>query len=116
MTALQGFVWLLCMQSLGELTSKGLGLSIPGPVIGMLFMLGSLQSQRIRTPVAACADYLLSHLSLLFVPVGVGVMAHLGLISEFGFRMLLVVVLSTWVAMIVTALVLQHLDREPGDG
>jgi len=43
-------------------------------------------------------------------------MAHLGLISEFGFRMLLVVVLSTWVAMIVTALVLQHLDREPGDG
>lgn len=116
MTSLQGFVWLLCMQSIGELLSKGLGLPIPGPVIGMLLLLLSLNLERLRTPVAACADYLLSHLSLLFVPVGVGVMSHLGLISQFGLHMLLVVVASTWVAMVVTALVLQRLDSESADG
>ena len=116
MTALQGFVWLLCMQSLGELISRGLGLSVPGPVIGMIILLAGLQLVTIRTPVAACADYLLSHLSLLFVPVGVGVMAHLGLIHQHGLRMLLVVVISTWVAMVVTALVLRRLDVEPEDG
>ncbi len=116
MTALQGFVWLLCMQSLGELLSKGLSLSVPGPVIGMLMLLAALRLESIRTPVAACADYLLSHLSLLFVPVGVGVMAHLGLINQYGLRMLVVVVLSTWVAMVVTAWVLRRLDPEPDDG
>jgi holin-like protein len=49
----------------------------------------------------------LSHLSLLFVPVGVGVMTHLGLLSQYGLRMLLVVVLSTWVGLAVTALLLR---------
>lgn len=116
MKGLQGFVWLLCMQSLGELLSKGLGLPVPGPVIGMLLMLAALQVEPVRTAVAACADYLLSHLSLLFVPVGVGVMAHLGLINQYGFRMLVVVVVSTGVAMVVTAMVLRRLDKEPGDG
>ena len=62
-----------------------------------------------REPVAACADFLLSHLSLLFVPVGVGVMTHLGLIGEYGVRMLLVIVLSTWIGLAVTALVLRAL-------
>ena len=36
----------------------------------------------VREPVAACANFLLSHLSLLFVPVGVGVMTHLGLVGH----------------------------------
>ena len=44
-------------------------------------------------------------MSLLFVPAGVGVMTHLALISQYGLRMLLVIVLSTLVGMVVTALV-----------
>ena len=60
----------------------------------------------VRDPVAACANFLLSHLSLLFVPVGVGVMTHLGLLGQYGVRMLLVIVLSTWIGLAVTALVL----------
>jgi holin-like protein len=115
MTALQGFVWLLSLQSLGELLSKGLSLPVPGPVLGMLLLLFSLNLELVRTPVAACADYLLAHLSLLFVPVGVGVMLHLGLISQYGLRMLVVVVVSTWIAIVVTALVLQHLDKGQPD-
>lgn len=115
MTALQGFVWLLSLQSLGELLSKGLGLPVPGPVLGMLILLFALNWELVRTPVAACANYLLSHLSLLFVPVGVGVMIHLGLISQYGLRMLVVVVVSTWVAIVVTALVLQRLDKGQPD-
>jgi holin-like protein len=50
---------------------------------------------------------LLAHLSLLFVPVGVGVMTHLGLLSAHGWRILLVIVLSTWIGLAVTALVLR---------
>ena len=65
----------------------------------------------VREAVAACADALLQHLSLLFVPVGVGVMTHLALVSEYGLRMLLVIALSTFTGLAVTALVLRGLSR-----
>jgi holin-like protein len=99
------------MQSLGELVSRGLGLPFPGPVVGMLLLLLALRWPDVRAPVAACAGFLLSHLSLLFVPVGVGVMTHLGLLSQYGVRMLAVVVLSTWAGLAVTALVLRAFHR-----
>jgi len=107
MQGLRGLAWLLTMQSLGELVSRGLGLPFPGPVIGMLLLLLALRWPVVREPVAACASFLLSHLSLLFVPVGVGVMTHLGLLGQYGLRMLLVIVLSTWVGLAVTALLLR---------
>lgn len=111
MQGLQGLAWLLAMQSLGELMSRGLHLPFPGPVIGMLLLVLALRWQAVRAPVAACAGFLLSHLSLLFVPVGVGVMTHLGLLSQFGVRMLAVIVLSTWVGLAVTALVVRRMSR-----
>jgi putative effector of murein hydrolase LrgA (UPF0299 family) len=95
------------MQSLGEVLSRGLHLPFPGPVIGMLLLLVALRLPMVREPVAACANFLLSHLSLLFVPVGVGVMTHLGLLGQYGVRMLLVIVLSTWAGLAVTVLVLR---------
>jgi len=107
MIGLRGLAWLLAMQSLGELLSRGLGLPFPGPVVGMLLLLLALRLPLVREPVAACANFLLSHLSLLFVPVGVGVMTHLGLLGQYGARMLAVIVLSTWTGLVVTVLVLR---------
>ena len=112
MQAIQGLAWLLAMQSLGELLSRGLHLPIPGPVIGMLLLLLALRWTPVRQPVANCAGFLLSHLSLLFVPVGVGVMTHLGLLAQFGVRMLVVIVLSTWIGLAATALVLRFVRSE----
>lgn len=114
MMGLRGLAWLLAMQSLGELLSRGLALPFPGPVIGMLLLLLALRLPLVREPVAVCADFLLSHLSLLFVPVGVGVMTHLGLIGHYGLRMLGVIVLSTWIGLAVTALAL-HLFGDQSD-
>ena len=114
MNGLRGLAWLLAMQSLGELLSRGLNLPFPGPVIGMLLLLVALRLPVVREPVAACANFLLSHLSLLFVPVGVGVMTHVGLLGQYGGRMLAVIVLSTWIGLVVTVLVLRAF-RKPGD-
>ena len=111
MNGLRGLAWLLALQSVGELLSRGLALPFPGPVIGMLLLLLALRLPMVREPVAACANFLLSHLSLLFVPVGVGVMTHLGLVGQYGVRMLVVVVLSTWLGLAMTALVL-HLLKD----
>ena len=101
--------WLLAFQSAGELLSRGLQLPFPGPVVGMLLLLVALRWQVVREPVSSCADFLLAHLSLLFVPVGVGVMTHFSLVSQYGFRMLAVVVLSTLAGLLVTVLTVHWL-------
>ena len=88
---------------------------LPGPVVGLVLLLPALQLGWLREPVAAAAELLLAHLSLLFVPVGVGVIAHLGLVTQYGARLLLVIVFSTWAGMAVTALVLRALVKtSPG--
>lgn len=107
MDTLKGLAWLLLAQSAGEAIARLAEVKLPGPVIGLLLMLAALSFEAVRTPVAAAADTLLAHLSLLFVPVGVGVMTHLALLSQYGLRMLLVIVVSTLVGLGVTALVLR---------
>ena len=102
---------LLALQSLGEALSRLLKLPFPGPVVGMVLLLMALRMPWVRARVGLVAEFLLAHLSLLFVPVGVGVMAHLGLLSQFGLRIGVVIVLSTWVGLAVTALVLRTLIR-----
>ena len=112
MKGLRGLAWLLVFQSVGEVLSRGFSLPLPGPVLGLILLVPALRFALVREPVAECANFLLSHLSLLFIPVGVGVMTHLALLSEYGGRMLLVIVLSTWIGLAVTALVLYWPDRK----
>ena len=109
MQGLRGLAWLLALQSAGELLARALALPFPGPVVGMVLLLIALRWPLVREPVAQCADFLLSHLSLLFIPVGVGVMTHLHLLSTYGGRIALVIVLSTWAGLAVTAWVLFRL-------
>ena len=112
MQALRGLAWLLIFQSVGELLARGLNLPFPGPVVGMLLLLLALRWHVVREPVGLCAEFLLAHLSLLFVPVGVGVMTHLSLVNQYGWRMLMVIVLSTLAGLTVTVLCL-HWFKSP---
>ncbi len=109
MTALRGFAFLLLLQTAGEAIARGLSLPLPGPVVGLILLLPALGVAALRPPVAAAADLLLSHLSLLFVPVGVGVIVHLQLLTRHGLALLAVFVASTWIGIVVTAWVLKVL-------
>lgn len=111
MPLLTGLAWLLLCQTAGELLARWWQLPLPGPVVGMVLLLGALHWQRVQAPVGAVAEGLLAHLSLLFVPVGVGVMTHLALVSQYGLRMLVAIVVSTWIGLAVTALALRLLLR-----
>ena len=113
MQALRGLACLLLCQSAGEAIARLTGAPLPGPVLGLLLLLLALHWPALRAPVEAAANALLQHLSLLFVPVGVGVMTHTGLIAQYGVRMLLVIVLSTWVGLAATALTMRALLRAP---
>ncbi|MCZ8093288.1 MAG: CidA/LrgA family protein [Acidovorax sp.] len=110
MKPLQGLAFLLLMQSAGEALSHFLKLPVPGPVVGMVLLVLALRWGPVQAAVDPAAGFLLSHLSRLFIPVGVGVMTHLALLSEYGLRLVAVIVLSTWIGMAVTALVLRLLQ------
>ncbi|OGB00658.1 MAG: murein hydrolase transporter LrgA [Burkholderiales bacterium RIFCSPHIGHO2_12_FULL_69_20] len=113
MTLLHGLALLLLCQSAGEAAARLLHLPLPGPVLGMLALVALLRWPPLRAPAGQAADALLAHLSLLFVPVGVGVMTHLALISQHGLRMAVALLLSTWIGLAVTALVLRALLPAP---
>jgi holin-like protein len=104
---LHGLTLLLLCQTAGEVLARLAHLPFPGPVLGMLLLAGLLVWPPLRSPAGQAADALLGHLSLLFVPVGVGVMTHWALIGQVGGRLLVVLVLSTWVGLAVTAWVLR---------
>ena len=109
MQGLRGLALLLLCQAIGEALARGLKLPLPGPVLGMLLALALLNWHLLREPIGAAAEPLLQHLSLLFVPVGVGVITHLALLSQYGLRIVAVLVLSTLIGLAVTALLLQTL-------
>lgn len=111
---------LLLAQSIGELLVRALRLPLPGPVLGLglvLALLAWAPTRRVVAgPVEAAADGLLAHLSLLFVPLGVGVIAHLGLLGSHAAALVLVVLVSTIAGLVAAALVLQALWRDAPAG
>lgn len=115
MSALRGLALLLLLQVAGGCLTHAFALPFPGSVVGFVLLLLALRWTWVREPIAAIADMLLAHLSLLFVPVGVGVITHLQLVSQFGWKLLVVVVLSTWIGLAVTAIMLRRLLREKAE-
>jgi holin-like protein len=103
---------LLVYQLVGEIIARGLGLPVPGPVIGMLLLFLTLVLRGgVGDDLRQTAGGLLQHLSLLFVPAGTGIMLHYQRLSDEWLPLLAGVVGSTFLAMAVTALVLRALMR-----
>jgi putative effector of murein hydrolase LrgA (UPF0299 family) len=86
---LQGLAWTLVCLWAGEWLARLAPLGLTGSVTGMLLLLLSLNWSALREPVAAAATLLLGHLSLLFIPISVGLMIHGELLSQYGGRLLL---------------------------
>ncbi len=107
-------VLLLC-QLAGEVIARLAGLPIPGPVIGMVILfVGLLIRRGIPAGLEGVGTTILSHLSLLFIPAGVGVIVHLHLIGSEWLPILAALVLGTAVTIGVTGLVMQRLLGRKG--
>ncbi len=103
---------LLCCQLAGEAAARLCGLSVPGPVLGMLLLSALLLARpRLLEMVRDPALGLLRHLALLFVPAGVGLMRHFGRIRAELLAIGAAVVISTVLTIAVTALVFQWAAR-----
>lgn len=114
---IRGFAVLLSFQLLGELATRGFGWPVPGNVVGMALLLVALMLGLVRLEwVTEAAELLLTHMALLFVPVGVAVMLYFDVIAREWLPIVAATVLSTFVVIAVTGHVTQGLAKEPRDG
>jgi holin-like protein len=109
---LNAITLLLVFQLVGEVISQVLGLPIPGPVVGMLLLFLALHVRSAMVErLRETAQNILQHLSLLFVPAGVGVMLHLRRVEHEWIAITLALVLSTVLTIVVTALTIRSVGR-----
>jgi len=109
------FALLLAFQLVGEVASRALALPVPGPVIGMALLLAAFMTlPKLATRMLETTKGLLAHLSLLFVPAGVGVISHAEALSHTGIALMTALVLSTALALAAGALTFVGLARLTG--
>ncbi len=114
---LAGFTWLLVFQCAGEALVRIAGLPVPGPVAGMALMLAAVLL-RDKPPVgmSIAAEGLAKHLSLLFVPAGVGVMMYVDQLAAEWQPIVVALLVSTVLAIATTALTFAWLVRRQERG
>ena len=96
----------------GDLLQKLTGVPIPGPVIGMALLLAALILKGgLPDQLERAASGILSYLPMLFVPAGVGVMAHFDLIRAEWPAVVAALVGSSVLAISVTAVTMRAVER-----
>ncbi len=101
---------LLVYQLIGEVLVHFFALPVPGPVVGLLLLFISLWIKgSIPDDLHTTANTILQHLSLLFVPAGVGVMVHFARVSGEVVPIVVAVLGSTALAIAAAALTMQAL-------
>ena len=107
-------------QLLGETLKKFFGMLIPGPVIGLILLLITLiflkrfktrAINNLKSDVLNTSNYILSYLSLLFVPIGVGVVMHLSYLENNLFKVLIIVFISTVLTIGLTAFLMEKINK-----
>jgi len=114
---LAAFTQILLFQLAGEVIARGLGLPVPGPVLGLLLLFAFLLWRGGPGPeLQQAAQNLLQHLSLLFIPAGTGILLHIATLEREWLPISVAMVVSTVLAMAVTALLIQFLSPRQRDG
>jgi putative effector of murein hydrolase LrgA (UPF0299 family) len=123
---LHAFGVLLSCQLAGEVVTRAFALPLPGPVLGLVFLVIGLRIAQAGdvvdparvdgTGIGKLAAGLLSMLGILFVPAGVGVTQNLPLFLEHGAALLAALVVSTVLTLLVTVWVFVAVSRRLAGG
>ena len=112
-------------QLLGEAIQKIFEINIPGPVIGLILLLLSFifvskkltQSKKIIKEISVTSNQIINYLSLLFVPIGVGVVMHINYLGDNLFKIFSIIIIGTLATLVFTALVMEkiiNLEKKNG--
>lgn len=117
---LRSFFIILLYQLVGETIQKFFNIIIPGPVIGLLLLLITFifikkfkdkKVLQIKKDVIKTGNIIVSHLSLLFIPIGVGVVMHISYLGENLFQVFAVIVIGTLLTVAFTAKIMELLNK-----
>lgn len=108
-----GLVQILLWQGLGELVSHFVLPIIPGPLLGLIFLLVFLIIKgNINTSLALVSDAFSQHLGVLFVPAAVGVILFLPQLKANALAICAALLISVVLTIAVTAVLLRWLARK----
>lgn len=108
-----GLVQILLFQSLGELVSKFLLPTLPGPVIGLvLLVLWLVLRKGINSELAMVADGFSQYLGLLFVPAAVGVVLFLPQLKANALAIISALIGSVILTIATSALVARFFSKK----
>jgi holin-like protein len=111
-----GLVQILLFQSLGELVSKFLLPTLPGPVIGLvLLVLWLVIRKGVNAELAMVADGFSQYLGLLFVPAAVGVVLFLPQLKANAMAIISALIGSVVLTIASSALVARLLSKRTAD-
>lgn len=107
-----GIAIILLCQLTGEALSHALSLPIPGPVLGMVFMMLFLWLKENMNPFSSgpafystenTGKYILANMSILFVPASVGIIDKFDILSQYSGTLAVALVASTLLALLASA-------------
>ena len=112
-------------QLLGEAIQKFFEINIPGPVIGLILLLLTFiffsknftQSKKIIKEISTISHQIINYLSLLFVPIGVGVVMHINYLGDNLFTIFSIIIIGTLATLVFTAIVMEktiNLEKKNG--
>lgn len=97
---------------IGIILQTLLNIPIPGTVLGLIILFIALYTGVIKAEmIEDICDKLLSHMSFLFVPAGVGLVTSFGILNGKWIDLMVILVISTGVVWSVTAFVVKFLRR-----
>ncbi|OTA16416.1 membrane protein [Xenorhabdus vietnamensis] len=110
---LRAFALLYLCLIAGNIISVRLPFSLPGSIIGLLLLFCLLAFQLIPSHwVKPGCSLLMKNMTLLFLPIGVGIMDYYSQLSQQMFPILLSCIVSTFIVMIVVAYSSHYIHRE----
>lgn len=112
---LHGFLILIGCQLAGEIIVGLGGLSIPGPVMGMVLLFAGLMIRGgVPEGLETAGGGLLKHIGLLYVPAGAGISLYLGLIAREWDVILIASVSATVLTLVACGLLFQRWGGKGG--
>lgn len=107
---LRGLTWLVLFQLLGTAINHLLVPVLPGPIIGLLLLLGFLMVRgEVGAPLNEAAGSLLRYLPLLLVPPAVGVMVYARDIAADFWAIVGALLISCLLTLVVVGVLMQKL-------
>ena len=104
-------------QLLGEAIQKFFEINIPGPVIGLILLLlvfiffikSAAPFRKIKKEISETSHQIINYLSLLFVPIGVGVVMHINYLGDNLFKILAIIIIGTLSTLVFVAYIMEKI-------